>query len=47
MSYVEWRPYVSVAQRRAEAAREMKKLHSRGMNVEPIQIQDRKIAHTF
>ena len=47
MSYVEWRPYVSVAQRRAEAAREMKKLHSRGMNVEPIEIQDRKIAHTF
>jgi uncharacterized Zn finger protein len=47
MSYGEWRPYVSVAQRRAEAAREMKKLRSRGMDVEPIEIQDRKIAHTF
>jgi uncharacterized Zn finger protein len=47
MSYGEWRPYVSVAQRRAKAAREMKKLRSRGMDVEPIEIQDRKIAHTF
>ena len=47
MSYGEWRPYVSVAQRRAEAVREMKKLRSRGMDVEPIEIQDRKIAHTF
>ena len=47
MSYGEWRPYVSVAQRRARAAREMKKLRSRGMDVEPIEIQGRKIAHTF
>jgi uncharacterized Zn finger protein len=47
MSYGEWRPYVSVAQRRARAVREMKKLRSRGMDVEPIDIQDRKIAHTF
>jgi uncharacterized Zn finger protein len=47
MSYGEWRPYVSVAQRRAKAAREMKKLRSRGMDVEPIEIRGRKIAHTF
>ncbi len=48
MSYGEWRPYVSVAQRRARAAREMKKLRSsKGMDVEPIEIQGRKIAHTF
>ena len=47
MSYGEWQPYVSVAQRRARAAREMKKLRSRGMDVEPIEIQGRKIAHTF
>ena len=47
MSYGEWQPYVSVAQRRAKAAREMKKLRSRGMDVEPIEIQGRKIAHTF
>ena len=47
MSYGEWRPYVSVARRRARAVREMKKLRSRGMDVEPIDIQGRKIAHTF
>jgi uncharacterized Zn finger protein len=47
MSYGEWQPYVSVAQRRARAAREMKKLRSRGIDVEPIEIQGRKIAHTF
>jgi uncharacterized Zn finger protein len=47
MSYGTWRPYVSVAQRRANTAREMKKLHSTGMKVEPIDIQGRKIAHTF
>jgi uncharacterized Zn finger protein len=47
MSYGEWRPYVSVAQRRAKAAREMRKLRSMGMYVEPIEIQGRMIAHTF
>ncbi|GMQ84200.1 MAG: hypothetical protein BMS9Abin06_0967 [Gammaproteobacteria bacterium] len=47
MSYGEWRPYVSVAQRRAKAAREMKKLRKKGMDVEPIEIQGRNIAHTF
>jgi uncharacterized Zn finger protein len=47
MSYGEWRPYVSVAQRRARATREMKKLRSGGMDVEPIEIRGRKIAHTF
>ena len=47
MSYGRWRPYVSVAQRRANTAREMKKLQSTGMEIEPIEIQGRKIAHTF
>jgi uncharacterized Zn finger protein len=47
MSYGEWQPYVSVAQRRAKAAREMKKLRSSGASVEPIEIRGRKIAHTF
>ena len=32
MSYGEWRPYVPVAKRRAKAAREMKKLRSKGMD---------------
>ena len=47
MSYGEWRPYVTVAKRRANAAREMKKLRSTGMDIEPIEIQGRKMAHTF
>lgn len=47
MSFGEWPPYVSVAQRRAKAAREMKKLRSRGTSIEPIEIRGRKIAHTF
>jgi uncharacterized Zn finger protein len=47
MSFGEWRPYVSVAQRRARAARHMKKLRNRGLSVEPIDIRGCKIAHTF
>ena len=48
MSYGEWRPYVPVAKRRANAAREIKKLRGKGMVIEPIEIQQgRKIAHTF
>ena len=47
MSYGGWRPYVSVAQRRARAAREMNKLRKKGMDIEPIEIQGRNIAHTF
>jgi uncharacterized Zn finger protein len=47
MIYGGWRRYVSVAQRRADAARKMKKLRSKGMDIEPIEIQGRKIANTF
>jgi uncharacterized Zn finger protein/DNA-binding XRE family transcriptional regulator len=47
MSYDGWRPYVSVAERRANAAGEMRKLRSKGMDIEPIEIRGRKIAHTF
>jgi len=48
VSYGEWRPYVPVAKRRANAAREIKKLRGKGMVIEPIEIQQgRKIAHTF
>jgi uncharacterized Zn finger protein len=47
MAYGEWRPYVPVAQRRATTAREMEKLQRTGIEIEPIEIQGRKIAHTF
>ncbi len=47
MSYGGWPPYVPVAKRRANAASEIKKLRKKGMEVEPIEIQGRKIARTF
>ena len=42
-----WAPYVPVAKRRARAAREVAKLRKKGMKIEPIEIQGRKIARTF
>jgi uncharacterized Zn finger protein len=42
-----WRPYVSVAARRAQAAREMERLRKRGHPVSPVTIQGRAIATTF
>ncbi len=47
MSYGTWRPYVSVAQRRAETARAMEELRRTGVQIEPVEIHGRKIAHTF
>ncbi len=45
MSY--WKPYVPVARRRAQAAREMKKLAGSGMKIFPVEIQGRTIARSF
>ncbi len=42
-----WRPYVSVAQRRAQALREMNAMRKRGMDIQPVNIDGRKIATTF
>ncbi len=47
MGYGGWAPYVSVAQRRAKAAKEMKKLVKKGIDIQPIEIEGRKIARTF
>jgi uncharacterized Zn finger protein len=47
MSYGEWSPYVPVAKRRARAARETNKLRKKGMTIEPIEVEGRKIARTF
>ncbi|MCP4284377.1 MAG: helix-turn-helix domain-containing protein [Gammaproteobacteria bacterium] len=47
MRYGGWAPYVSVAKRRARAAKEMEKLTRKGMKIEPIEVQGRKIARTF
>ena len=42
-----WRPYVSVAERRRKAAREMQKLRKKGHPVSPVVIEGRTIARTF
>jgi len=48
MSYYGWAPYVSVAQRRAKANREMDKLRKKGVQVSQVgPIAGRKIAKTF
>jgi uncharacterized Zn finger protein len=45
--YYEWRPYVSVAERRRKAEREMQKLKKKGQAVLPVVIEGRTIAKTF
>ena len=47
MSYYGFRPYVPVAERREQAAREMAKLAKKGRLVSPILIEGRKITSTF
>ncbi|MES1257668.1 MAG: SWIM zinc finger family protein [Acidobacteriota bacterium] len=42
-----WKPYVSVGERRAKAAREMAKRKKQGDDVSPVQIEGRIIAKTF
>jgi uncharacterized Zn finger protein len=46
--YFRWRPYVSVAERRAKAARELSKLAKKtGRAASPVVLDGRKIAATF
>jgi uncharacterized Zn finger protein len=45
--FYEWRPYVSVAERRRQAAIEMAKLAKKGHPVSPVVIEGRTIATTF
>jgi uncharacterized Zn finger protein len=45
--YGGFRPYVSVAQRRATAARETAKLARKGRVISPVNIDGRTIAHSF
>lgn len=42
-----WAPYVPVAQRRANARREMEKLRKTGKTIEPVEIEGRAIARSF
>lgn len=47
MSWYEYRPYIPVAQRRADAARKMAKLAKKGHTISPVKIDGRQIASTF
>ncbi len=42
-----WKPYVSVAERRRRAARKMESLRKKGVDVQPVTIEGRKIAKSF
>ena len=42
-----WRPYVSVAQRRAQAQRKMNALRKKGVDIQPVEIEGRRIAKSF
>jgi uncharacterized Zn finger protein len=45
--WYQWRPYVPVAQRRAQAAREVEKRKKKGQTISPVVLEGRTIAHTF
>src|SRR4051794_32944961 len=45
--WFQFRPYVPVAQRRAQAAREVAKRRKKGQAVSPVVIEGRTIASTF
>jgi len=47
MAWMQWAPYVPVAQRRANALREMSALRKRGKDIQPVQIEGRMIARSF
>src|SRR3990172_262748 len=42
-----WKPYVPVAERRRQAAREAARLAKKGRTVSPVVIEGKKIAQTF
>ncbi len=45
--FYDWKPYVRVADRRRQAAREMAKLRKKGQTVSPVVVEGRQIAGTF
>jgi uncharacterized Zn finger protein len=45
--YGGWAPYVSVAERRRRAMKKMAALRKKGVDVQPVEIEGRKIAHSF
>lgn len=47
MAWYEWRPYLSVAERRARARRAMARRRKKGLPVEPVEVKGKSIANTF
>src|SRR5262249_44289341 len=47
MMWFEFRPYVPVARRRAQAAREVERRRKKGQAISPVVIEGRAIAQTF
>src|SRR5579871_2049111 len=47
MSFYEWPAYVSVGERRRQAARQLTELRKHGRQVSPVTIEGRKIAASF
>ena len=47
MRYGYWKPYLSIAKRKAQAQSKLKKLQKGGLDVQPIHIEGRKIAKSF
>ncbi len=45
--YGGWAPYVPVAQRRRQAMKKMESLRKKGVDVQPVEIDGRKIAQSF
>ena len=43
----EWRPYISTAERRQKAAREIEKLKKKGRSISPVVVKGHAIAQTF
>ena len=47
MAWYSWAPYVPVAERRRRAMKKMAALRKKGVDIQPIEIEGRKIAKTF
>ena len=47
MSYFQWRSYVSVAEKRRRAERQVAKLKKKGQSIAPVRIEGRVIAKSF
>lgn len=45
--YFDWRPYVSVAERRRQAEKKLAQLRNKGQPVDPVRIEGRTIATSF